>query len=218
VVLAVTDTGVGMDAETRGRIFEPFFTTKPVGKGTGLGLATVYGIVRQSDGNVTVYSEPGHGTTFRCYFPAAIAADPVAAGPASSTPESQGVETILLVEDESELRVLLRRALEAHGYAVLDAGDGAAALELARAFPGPIHLLLTDVVMPQLSGTELAAMLLDERPAMRVVFMSGYSDEAIERHGVLSPDSVFLQKPVSPDALSRTVRELLDERISAAAG
>jgi two-component system, cell cycle sensor histidine kinase and response regulator CckA len=218
VMLAVTDTGSGMDAETRGRIFEPFFTTKPVGKGTGLGLATVYGIVRQSEGNITVYSEPGEGTAFRCYFPAAISPDAVGAAPGNTTPESHGAETILLVEDENELRALLRRALEAHGYAVLDAGDGVAALETARAFPGTIHLLLTDVVMPQLSGTELAATLLDERPATRVIFMSGYSDEAIERHGVLAPDSVFLQKPVSPDALSRTVREVLDERIGAEAG
>jgi len=213
VMLSVADTGTGMDAATRGRIFEPFFTTKPVGKGTGLGLATVYGIVRQSEGNITVFSEPGCGSTFRCYFPAAVAiapADPVASGPPVA---SRGAETILLAEDEAELRALLMRALQSQGYAVLEASHGAEALDVAAGHDGPIHLLVTDVIMPHLSGTEVAERLVDQRPGLRVLFMSGYSDEAIERHGVLTPDSVFLQKPVSPESLARAVRGLLDAEL-----
>ncbi len=216
VMLAVTDSGTGMDAATRRRIFEPFFTTKPVGKGTGLGLATVYGIMRQSEGNVTVYSEPGEGSVFRCYFPPAVAvvesAEDTASGASSGT---RGAETILLAEDEPQLRELMRRALQRQGYEVLEATDGADALEVAAAFPGTIHMLVTDVVMPHTSGTELAEQLLRSRPGLRVVFISGYSNEAIERHGMLAPDSVFLQKPISPEVLSRAVHDLLDAEFAA---
>ena len=210
VLLAVSDTGIGMDAETRRRIFEPFFTTKPVGVGTGLGLATVYGIVRQSEGNITVFTEPGRGSVFRCYFPVAGLVE-AATHPATSTEASpRGAETILIAEDELELRALMRRALARQGYTVLEAGHGAEALDVAAAHSGPIHLLVTDVIMPGVSGTELAERLSRARPGLRVMYISGYSDEAIERHGVLTPDSVYLQKPVTPDALSHAVRNLLD--------
>jgi two-component system cell cycle sensor histidine kinase/response regulator CckA len=209
-MLAVADNGIGMDAATRERIFEPFFTTKPVGRGTGLGLATVYGIVRQSEGNITVFSEPGEGSTFRCYFPATrpvpiqdLHAPDVGAG-------AGGGETILIAEDEAELRVLMRRALERQGYHVLEAADGAEALTIAARFAGRIHLLISDVVMPELSGTQLAEQLTATRPDLRVLFLSGYSNEAIEQHGVLAPESLFLEKPVSPEALARSVRDLLD--------
>jgi signal transduction histidine kinase/ActR/RegA family two-component response regulator len=214
VMLAVSDTGIGMDVATRRRIFEPFFTTKPVGKGTGLGLATVYGIIRQSEGNITVFSEPGAGSVFRCYFPRAATPDGVAQFTAITPAPSRGAETILIAEDEAELRALMRRALERQGYHVLQAGDGAEALDVAANHDGPIHLVVTDVVMPRLSGKELAVRLLERRPGIRVLFISGYSDEAIERHGVLTPDSVYLEKPVSPEALSRTVRELLDAQLA----
>ena len=217
VMLSVSDSGSGMDAATRSRIFEPFFTTKPVGKGTGLGLATVYGIVRQSGGNITVFSEPGEGATFRCYFPAAIAADNPRPEHVVAPSRASGAETILVAEDEDELRALLRRSLLARGFHVLEARDGVEALDVARSHQGRIHLLATDVVMPHLSGTQLAAQLHVERPDMRVLFMSGYSNEAIEQHGVLTPDSVFLQKPVSPESLARAVRELLDADLTTAA-
>jgi CheY-like chemotaxis protein len=214
VMLAVSDTGIGMDAVTRSRIFEPFFTTKPVGKGTGLGLATVYGIVRQSEGNITVFSEPGRGAIFRCYFPPVVAEHPHESAAGDVPTPARGAESILIAEDEVELRELMRRALSRQGYAVLTAPDGAAALELAARHAGSIDLLVTDVVMPHLSGSELAQQLTLQRPGLRTIFISGYSDEAIERHGVLAPDSVFLQKPVSPDALSRAVRDLLDAELA----
>jgi signal transduction histidine kinase/ActR/RegA family two-component response regulator len=214
VMLAVSDTGIGMDTATRRRIFEPFFTTKPVGKGTGLGLATVYGIVRQSEGNITVFSEPGAGSTFRCYFPHAMTPGGGAQLAVATPAPSRGAETILIAEDEAELRSLMRRSLERQGYRVLQAGDGAEALDVAAKHDGPIHLLVTDVVMPRLSGNELASRLVERRPGVRVLFISGYSDEAIEQHGVLTPDSVYLEKPVSPDALSRRVRELLDTELA----
>jgi two-component system cell cycle sensor histidine kinase/response regulator CckA len=174
----------------------------------------VYGIIRQSEGNITVFSEPGAGSVFRCYFPRAVTSDGVAQFTAITPAPSRGAETILVAEDEAELRALMRRALERQGYHVLQAGDGAEALDVAANHDGPIHLLVTDVVMPRLSGKELAVRLLERRPGIRVLFISGYSDEAIERHGVLTPDSVYLEKPVSPDALSRTVRELLDTQLA----
>jgi signal transduction histidine kinase/CheY-like chemotaxis protein len=209
VMLSVTDNGIGMDATTRGRIFEPFFTTKEPGKGTGLGLSTVYGIVRQSGGSITVYSHPGEGATFRCYFPP-VAGVEAAAPPGPPVRPPTGSETVLVVEDEPQLRALMRRTLAGRGYAVLEAEHGRQALEIAAAHPGAIHLLLTDVVMPHLSGKELAERLLALRPGLRVLFISGYSDEAIERHGVLTPGAMYLQKPVLPDALARSVREVLD--------
>lgn len=210
VMLAVRDTGTGMDAATRERIFEPFYTTKAPGKGTGLGLSTVYGIVRQSGGTITVETAPGQGCTFRCYFPATVEAKTQAAPADPGADVSRGSETILVVEDESQLRALIVRTLRERGYRVLDAADGRKAMLVAAVHSGPIHLLITDIVMPELSGGDLAARLQEVRPGLRVIFVSGYSDDAIERHGVLAPDSVFLQKPVRPDDLARVVREILD--------
>jgi signal transduction histidine kinase/CheY-like chemotaxis protein len=210
VMLAVSDTGIGMSAETQARIFEPFFTTKEAGKGTGLGLATVYGIVQQSGGTVWVYSEPGHGTTFKIYLPRLVKAisssEPDEVRPASA----QGSETVLLVEDEVIVRELVRKVLTTQGYTVLEVSDGPAALQLNERHPGPIHLLLTDVVMPHMSGREVAEYLGPLRPQMKILYMSGYTDDAIIRHGVLEPGVDLLQKPFTPVNLARKVREVLD--------
>jgi two-component system, cell cycle sensor histidine kinase and response regulator CckA len=210
VVLSVSDTGVGMDEDTRARIFEPFFTTKGPGKGTGLGLATVYGIVEQSGGFIRVSSEVGLGTIFRVYLPAASAA--VSPGVALSAPPEllSGTETVLLVEDLASVRAVARQVLERRGYKVLAAADGPGALRLANGYSGPIHLLLTDVVMPQVSGRHLADRLVGLRPAIKVLYMSGHMDDAIVRHGVLESGTSFLQKPFTPDTLARKVREVLD--------
>jgi signal transduction histidine kinase len=209
VVLQVTDTGSGMDAITQARIFEPFFTTKPRGRGTGLGLATVYGIVRQSGGHVAVESAPGAGTTFRMYLPRVDAL--LAAATASQRPAAAaGSGTILLVEDERLVRVLARKVLEQAGYRVLVAEGGAQALELARGHSGVIDLLLTDVVMPEMSGREVVRRLLQERPAVRVLYMSGYSDEAVAQHGVLDAGTSFIAKPFTPTTLATKVREVLE--------
>ncbi len=208
-VLAVSDTGTGMDAATRARIFEPFFTTKDVGKGTGLGLATVYGIVRQSNGHIWGYSEPNRGTTFKIYFPHATPAAPVEA---SERPEraATGDETILLVEDADALREVAVRVLTGCGYHVLAARDPVHAEAIAAAFPAVIHLLLTDVVMPGASGTELAASLGASRPEMSVLFTSGYARAGVSRAGALPPDVDFLEKPFSPEQLRKRVRAALD--------
>ena len=209
-MLAVSDTGVGMDAQVQGHIFEPFFTTKEKGKGTGLGLATVYGIVKQSDGYIEVYSEPGHGTCFKIYLPRlAAAAQPPA--PKALPPASlRGSETVLLAEDEAAVRKLTRRVLEVHGYTVLTAADGEEALRLANGHEGPIHLLLTDVVMPNMSGPQLAQRVVSARRGTKVLYLSGYADDAIMRHGVLEPGTAFLQKPFTPHGLARKLREVLD--------
>jgi two-component system cell cycle sensor histidine kinase/response regulator CckA len=209
VMLAVTDTGTGMDAATRAQIFEPFFTTKEKGKGTGLGLSTVFGIVRQSGGTVWVYSEPGRGTTFKIYLPRTqeVLATSVAPPP---DPSPRGSETVLLAEDDAPLRLLVRTALARLGYQVLEAESADEALLLCARFSGPIHLLLTDVVMPKVGGRELAERLAALRPETRVLFMSGYTDDTVVRHGVLAAGIAFLQKPVTPQSLARKVREVLD--------
>jgi PAS domain S-box-containing protein len=209
-LLTVADTGCGMDAETKAHIFEPFFTTKEPGKGTGLGLATVYGIVTQSLGHIDVQSEPGRGTTFRVHWPQCD--EPAAAPDAAAETEAAlgGTETVLLVEDEDAVRKLAARALEGYGYRVLVARDGREAEQVAQRDGRDLHLLLTDVVMPEISGLELARRLAPGRPEMKVLFMSGYTDDAIDRKGVLAPGADFLPKPFSPEVLARRVREALD--------
>jgi len=210
VVLAVSDTGHGMDEQTQSHLFEPFFTTKEQGKGTGLGLATVYGIVKQSGGSIWVYSELGHGTTFKAYFPRVegVAAPLVSAR--SSVPSPTGTETILLVEDTNGLRRLARKILERCGYTILEAPNGDEALQICERHQGAIHLLLTDVVMPGMSGRALADRLVLLHPAMKVLYTSGYTDDAIVQRGVLTTGTAFLQKPYAPDALARKVRDVLD--------
>ena len=210
VMLAVSDTGCGMNAETQARIFEPFFTTKEPGKGTGLGLSTVYGIVKQSDGNIWVYSEPGRGSTFKIYLPRIEEAVETVEPGAVPTRTFRGSETILLVEDEDSVRRLARSILQANGYTVLEAHHGKEAILLSGRHEGPIHLMITDIVMPEMSGRELAERLKPSRPDMKVLFMSGYTDKAIVHHGELDPGTEFLQKPFTPDALLRKVREGLD--------
>jgi two-component system cell cycle sensor histidine kinase/response regulator CckA len=210
VMLAVSDTGVGMTPETQAQIFEPFFTTKAPGQGTGLGLATVYGIVKQSGGHIWVYSEPGRGTTFKIYLPRLEeAVDPSVARLVRPEP-ARGHETILLVEDELAVRTLVRDVLLAHGYTVLEARHGRDALRISERHSGPIHLMLTDVVMPEMSGRELAKRLVTLRPTMPVIYMSGYTDTAVVHHGVLDPGTTFLQKPFTPDALVRKIQQVLD--------
>jgi two-component system cell cycle sensor histidine kinase/response regulator CckA len=210
VMLAVSDTGCGMDAETITHIFEPFFTTKEQGKGTGLGLSTVYGIVKQTGGHVGVYSEPGQGTTIKVYLPRL---DRVIEPPAEKEEVTRlsGTETILVVEDEAGVRSLIQSVLDRHGYTVLIAGSPAEAAKLSEQRQGQIHLLLTDVVMPGFSGKELADHLAFARPDMKVLFISGYTADAIAHHGILDADTAFLQKPFTPNALLRKVRETIDK-------
>jgi PAS domain S-box-containing protein len=209
VMLAISDTGMGMDAETQARIFEPFFTTKELGKGTGLGLSTVYGIVKQSDGFVWVYSEPGHGTTFKIYLPQ-VDAEKTTKGKPVDEAAQHGSETILVVEDEEVVRKVAREILEGAGYHALVADKGEEAIRLCAEYPQEIHLLLSDVVMPGASGKEIAERLVPLRPEMKVLFMSGYTDETIVHHGVLDPGVKFIQKPFTVATLCRKVREVLD--------
>jgi signal transduction histidine kinase/ActR/RegA family two-component response regulator len=210
VMLAVSDSGVGIPREHQRHIFEPFFTTKEQGKGTGLGLATVYGIVKQSGGYIEVDSEPGRGTTFRIYLPRVDAAAPAVDRAGRPVTPTGGTETILLVEDEEGVRELARDILRASGYTVIEARNGPEALLLCEHHRGPIDLLLTDVVMPQMSGRELAERVGPLRPNLSVLYMSGYTDDAVIRHGVLGADTAFLQKPFTPAALVQRVRETLD--------
>jgi signal transduction histidine kinase len=210
VLLAVSDNGIGMDAETQARIFEPFYTTKEQGKGTGLGLATVFGIIKQSGGDISVYSEPGHGTTIKIYLPRTQArAEPPEPRVARERPP-RGSETILLVEDEEIVRSLEREVLEENGYKVLEARSPLHALELAAEHAGAIDLLVTDVVMPELSGRQLAERITTKRPEVKILYTSGYADDAIVRHGVLEPGISLLAKPLTPASLANKVREVLD--------
>jgi CheY-like chemotaxis protein len=215
VELRLTDTGVGMTESEREQLFDPFFTTKA--GGTGLGLATVYGVVEQSGGTIEVDSSPGMGSSFHICLPrAGVAAEPPQAPRLHAEPE-RGDETILLVEDETVVRQLVAEILENAGYTVLPAGDGPSALELLRRRSDPINLLLTDVVMPGMSGPEVAAAVTSMRPGTEVLYMSGYTDSAIGHHGVLEPGIAFLQKPFSADDLTRKVRSLLSEPATAPA-
>ena len=209
VMLTVSDSGIGMDAATQARIFEPFFTTKSQGRGTGLGLATVYGVVKQSGGYVWVYSEVGHGTTFKVYLPMVQAPVEKKAPEKPESGHEPGTETILFVEDEQSVRELVSEYLTTRGYQVLDAGDGVEALEIASTHKGKIHLLITDVVMPRLSGRELAARLAATRSDLKVLYISGYTDDSVFRHGVLEGGMAFLQKPFNLKALATKIREIL---------
>src|SRR6202522_4059529 len=216
VMLAVTDNGCGMDVETQAHIFEPFFTTKEKGKGTGLGLATVYGIVKQSGGYVWVYSEPGRGTSFKVYLPRVWdeQTTPGRDRRIDGQRLPQGTETVLLVEDEKGVRELAREYLEMTADTVIEAENGYTALELAALKSGPIHLLMTDVVMPEISGRELSERVKAIRPEIRVLFMSGYTDQAVVHHGILETDAVLLQKPFTVAALAAKLRDILNVELA----
>ncbi len=207
VLLAVSDTGHGMDPDVTKHLFEPFFTTKAAGEGTGLGLATVFGVVKQSGGGIYVYSEPGRGSTFKIYLPAATA-EADGRGSAPEPAAEQGTETIMVVEDDDGVRALVKLMLEANGYEVFAVGDAESAERLCT--ERTVDLLLTDVVMPEVSGSQLAERLRGLAPSMRILFMSGYSDEAVQRHGELTASAAFLEKPFTERALARKVREVLD--------
>ena len=210
VMLAVTDSGIGMDAQTRSHLFEPFFTTKAQGHGTGLGLSTVYGIIKQSGGDIVVYSEPGHGTCVKIYFPAVNEVVTEDAAENRQSKAMAGSETILIVEDEEAVRKLVRRTLEKQGYQLLVAASGMEALDLLRHHEGPVHLVITDVIMPQMGGRQLAQELQAARPEIQVLFISGYTESSIVHRGGLRKAEAFLQKPFTPLSLARRVREMLD--------
>ncbi len=211
VLLTVSDTGCGMDQATLARIFEPFFTTKGPGQGTGLGLATVYGIIKQSGGFIYVESEPGRGTTFKIFLPQVKSIVTPRKSHLGISKSPGGNETVLLVEDESAVRILIRTTLKMKGYEVLEAAHGEEALRVAERHPRPIHLLIADVVMPHMSGRELADRLGPLRLEMKVLYLSGYTDDAVVRQGLSHGDVEFLQKPFTPDVLTRKVREVLDQ-------
>jgi CheY-like chemotaxis protein len=214
VMLAVSDTGCGMTEEVRAHVFEPFFTTKEPGKGTGLGLATVFGIVKQSGGHITVYTEVGVGTTFKLYLPLVGERSRKVQPEIAVRELPQGTETILLVEDADPVRALAREVLQRSGYTILEARHGLEALVVAEQFKGKIDLLVTDVVMPQMGGPELAKLLRDARPGTKVLYLSGYTDDAVFRHGLLEGETAFVQKPFAMAVLARKVREVLDRELS----
>jgi CheY-like chemotaxis protein len=207
VMLAISDTGMGMSESVQAHMFEPFFTTKPLGRGTGMGLATCYGIVKQNGGHIWVYSEPGHGTIFKIYLPAAGEKSESVAH--VSSPAGRGAETSLLVEDEPMVRDISVRALKNHGYNVLQADNGQQALNLCEGYADDVHLLISDVVLPFMSGTELAKRLRVLRPQLKVLFISGYTDNTITQHGVLDSETEFLQKPFTSAAIAKKARQLL---------
>jgi len=212
VMLSMSDSGCGMDDTTKASIFEPFFTTKEVGKGTGLGLATVYGIVKQSAGYIWVYSEPGKGTTFKLFFPRISEVVETLGQPAEMAEPGGGSETILLVEDDEGLRETIATSLQNAGYTVLETGKAEAALELVAKHPGPLHLLLSDIVMPQTSGVQLFNLLKALVPDLQVIFMSGYPSEILDRHDPLPPEAAFIEKPFARDSLLSTIRTVLHQR------
>jgi nitrogen-specific signal transduction histidine kinase len=209
-VLEVSDTGCGMDEHVKAHLFEPFFTTKDLHKGTGLGLATVYGIVNQTGGHIRVQSEPGRGATFRIYLPRREPEAPVAHVVVEGRAESGRRETVLLVEDEDAVRSMVRQILQNNSYTVLEARDGDEALRVSAGWPDAIHLMVTDVIMPQMNGHQLADRLLPQRAGMKVLFMSGYTDDAMVRQNVADSGRPFLQKPFTPSVLASKVREVLD--------
>jgi two-component system, cell cycle sensor histidine kinase and response regulator CckA len=215
ILLMVTDTGVGMDAETKARAFEPFFTTKEKGKGTGLGLSTVYGVVKQSGGYIDVESVPGTGTTFKIFLPRVHEEISAERQHADASTTGRGNETILIAEDETSLRTLTSATLELNGYKVLQAKDGLEALEVSRKHDGPINLLLTDIVMPGMGGRALAEELGRERKDMRIVYMSGYTGQAVGSQGPVEPGSFYLHKPFTRQALTQKIREALESQIAA---
>jgi CheY-like chemotaxis protein len=210
-VLTVSDTGMGMTQETKAHIFEPFFTTKGAGKGTGLGLATVYGIVTQSGGHIEVDTGVGQGTSFRIFFPSVAGTSPSRKSNPNIRMAPQGKETILLVEDEEAVRNIAKLTLQSFNYNVLVAGNGKEAIQLCESMTQPIDLLITDVVMPEMGGRQVAERLAECRPGLKILYISGYTDDAVVRHGVFRSEVAFLQKPFTPTALATKVRQVLDQ-------
>jgi len=208
--MIITDTGAGMEKEIQEHIFEPFFTTKMVGKGTGLGLSTVYGIIRQSGGDIIVYSEAGHGTTFKLYLPCVDDNVQIPRWVDDVEEDLTGTETILLVEDERIVRHLVREILTGNGYKVLEADSGKAALSICDTYAMPINMMLTDLIMPKMSGSELKDQMDTLRPDIKVLFMSGYTDDSTAQMGLLNSETAFIEKPFTPDGLARKIREILD--------
>jgi signal transduction histidine kinase len=210
VMLTISDTGIGMDAETQSHVFEPFFTTKEPGRGTGLGLATAYGIVKSCNGTIGLYSEPGHGTTFKIYLPRIDQTVEPAPPEVKGLESLRGTESVLVVEDDPEVRQLIAEILGARGYRVLVSANGQEAIQMLQADPAPVELVVADVILPEVSGPEVVRQVTSLRPGIRALFISGYTDEAVLRHGLLEPDASFLSKPFMPEALARKVREVLD--------